>query len=210
MTKKLIKHWSNIIPKGWKHFSDYMSEEKINFTIDRVTECLFNFINFDEVSVAIDWGCGGGILSKELIKYCDVALIDISQESLDEAESYIKNNIVHRQTIEDTDNFTYNGPKVDLIFSNAVIHHFPSYGYFAKVRDIWISLSPKFIAVQIKQDDKMKENEAYFDENNFLDGLILNANEFANEFKGYECISQIEKLNKTRTRKMGYYVFEKD
>ena len=80
---------------------------------------VINLIEFENVKSIIDLGCGTGTLTKILHdKGFDVTGIDASQEMLAKAKNnYPEINFIHSDAV----NFSVES-KVDVIFSNAVLH----------------------------------------------------------------------------------------
>jgi hypothetical protein len=212
-SKSLSEFWNNEVPKSRKHFIDLLDNDMIDRTISSVHNYFFKYIDLDDIDVAMDYGCGGGLVARELGKKCDVVLIDISQESLRTAQCNVE-NVVHAQLVpDDIDSFVYAGPKVDLILSNAVLHHMPSYEYCLKVLDIWKSIGPKFIAVQIKEKDQIeffKDQDEYFRDTNYTISLYLVKEQFEKDLldRGYEQIAYNFRVTPANQR-MGFYVFKK-
>lgn len=212
--KSLIDFWDRGVGKNAKHFIESMDPKKIEKMKNRVQKHLFNNLDFSQINTTIDWGCGGGLFAKELSRWSDIVLIDISQESLDKAKDNVK-NVVSSQLVGELESFEYNGP-CDLLFCHTVIHHFPSYDYLLKVLDVWQKIEPKFIAVHIKIGDKNKwfADKEYFKGKNCLSGLYLNDKQFVAELakRGYKLNYQgIEKnYYENLVMKVGYLIFEHD
>tara|TARA_R100001244_G_scaffold25113_4_gene25603 strand:+ start:63412 stop:64032 length:621 start_codon:yes stop_codon:yes gene_type:complete len=168
---KLRKHWDTKVTLNHKHFVDHMPMKKVADHINRVRSHVLSQIDLDEVKTALDWGCGGGLLAKELSQHFDVTLVDISEASLTEAQRFIGKECktIHVGNPEDVEV----EDKIDLILCYSVIQHFPSYEYWVKVSQKWRELSPKHIAIQIKLADKVVESKNYFAARNYLNGLHL-------------------------------------
>lgn len=106
--------------------------------------------------------------------------------------------------------------KIDFVFSHTVIHHFPSYQYWLKVFNIWITkIKPKYFGLQIKIGDNTNERGDYYNDNNYLNALYLDEVEFVKMFKnaGYRKVNSGYKINHyknpDKTMKVGYFLFEK-
>jgi 2-polyprenyl-3-methyl-5-hydroxy-6-metoxy-1,4-benzoquinol methylase len=214
MTKSLSEFWNSEVSKERKHFIDLLDEDMINRTLGRCHNYFLKYVDLDDIDIAMDWGCGGGLIAKELGRKCDVVLIDVSKESLRTAQCNVE-NVVHAQLVpDDIGSFVYEGPKLDLILSNAVLHHFPSYEYCLKVLDIWKSIGPKFIAAQIKEKDKIEfyqNPDDYFEGTNYTIGLYMPKEQFEKDLadRGYKCIAYNTETTPAN-QKMGYFVFDRE
>lgn len=207
------KFWENV-SEDWRHFSsgkNKMNEKKKVYIIKNVNNHLLDKLNFDEIDNSLDWGCGGGILSKELGKKSNVSIVDITKTSLENAQKYLGDGgYVYSQEIPNNINeFDFEGPSIDLIFCHAVIQHFPTIEYFNDVLIKWKKLNPKYIAIQVKLGDETKEADNY--EKDFLNGLFFEENDLINRFKdiNYTIISSGYSKTLNGKIKLGYYVFEK-
>jgi len=125
--------WSST-NKGWRHIIKNMDQSKKQRIIKRVNKNLLNNPLYDEVKTVLDWGCGGGLISKVLLeKGYDVYVVDLIQDSLDSALKYASGISYNQLIDEDETKIKYSGPKPDVIFCNEVIQHFPSYEYFKNI-----------------------------------------------------------------------------
>jgi 2-polyprenyl-3-methyl-5-hydroxy-6-metoxy-1,4-benzoquinol methylase len=209
----LTKFWKTV-PEGWRHFTVgdvSLTKDKRNRIINRVNKNLISKLDFSEINTTLDWGCGGGLLSKELSKNTDIGLIDISEGSIKNAKEYLGDikTFYDKVIPNDLTNFKYDGDKVDLIFSNEVIQHFPSIRYFKSVINCWKSISPKYIAIQIKLNKETKECKNY--EKDYLNGLMFKESDFIEYFNkiGYSNINKGYDITQGGIR-LGYYIFEKN
>ncbi len=213
----LSDFWENTVVKSDKHFVETLSQEKINRMTSRVNEFIFSKLDFSNINTVIDWGCGGGLFAKILSEKANVILADISTESLNKAEEYLKPKSAEKLHIPDNlDNIKLPEKQVDLLFSHTVIHHFPSLEYWHNIFDIWTNkIRPKYFGLQIKIGNKTSERANYFTGKNYLNALYLNENEFVTMFEkaGYKKINTGYKINTYKNpdliMKVGYFVFEK-
>ena len=216
--EKLGDFWEKKVPKGDRHFmhgQGKLPPEVVERIFSRVKKHILDKIDFNDVDTTMDWGCGGGLFAKEISKHSHLCLMDISKSSLENALNYIdynKNQVVYTKLLpDDIESFIYEGPKVDLIFSNEVIQHFPSLDYFKKVIKIWETIQPNIIAFQVKLDNEIKENINYQSyKENYLNGLRLEEEEVINYFQKINFQLSSKNYDKTKQgdTKLGYYIFK--
>ncbi len=203
------KIWSST-NKGWRHIVEHMSEQKKDRIIKRVEKNLLSNQLYENVESVLDWGCGGGLISKILTeKGYNVYVVDLIQDSIDSALKYAP-KISYSQLInEDENKVKYLGPKPDVIFCNEVIQHFPSYNYFIKILDIWTKcIKPNYISIQVKLNENTKSTENY--NKNFLNGLVFNEDDLIKDFEKQKYYLISKKYSFTVSNiKMGYYNFKK-
>lgn len=209
-----MKHgefWNVKVPQAWRHIISAMPDDKKKRILKRVNDNLFSKLDFSIIKEALDWGCGGGLLAKELSNFCNVSVVDISEHSIQSAIKYAS-SIQYKQIIENIDEFVYAGNKPDLIFSNEVIQHFPSLEYFNKVLNIWIALRPTYFALQIKLGTTTKEVLEYYEKSNYLNGLVFEENTFIQYFikNQYALIAKSKEIAKNSDAILGYYIFKNE
>jgi len=205
--KELTKLWDKKATKSHKHFSKHVKGYKLKEFQDRFQKHVLNQLNFSKINTALDWGCGGGILAKEMSKHCQVTLADLSKESLDEAIRYIGKPL---KQIVVSDNWNELAKiNVDLILCYDVIHHFPSIAYWKQVASTWNKIGPKFIAARIKVKPKISENKDYFEGRNYLDGLFLNKKEIQEAFPGYSITYWTDDITKISRRQVAQLILTK-
>lgn len=184
--------------KSWHHRLLY---NLINHTL--------NHINKSKVKTVLDWGCGGGLLSKKLKDDFHVSSVDISQKSLNSCIKYASPDY-HQLVPPDINEFKWGGKNIDFIHCHALTWHFPSLAYFQKVVDIWVKLSPTYIAFNTKPSEKdYQEIEDKHYKKKFLTALKLNDDfviRLLNE-KAYRLINK-EPVN-TGKSPQTYFVFKK-
>jgi 2-polyprenyl-3-methyl-5-hydroxy-6-metoxy-1,4-benzoquinol methylase len=209
-----IKKFWESVSEDWRHFSSgpkKMKDNKKKYIINNVNKHIFSKINKDEIETTLDWGCGGGILSKEISNFSKVGIVDLTKTSLDNAKKYLgeKNYLLDIELPNDISKYTYDGPKVDLVFCHAVIQHFPTINYFEKVLSVWEDINPKYIAIQIKLGNETKECKNY--EKEFLNGLFFSEDDIIKYFNdiNYKNISIGYSKTLNNKIKLGYYVFKK-
>ena len=214
---KLNEFWEENVSKNNRHFmfgENKMLPEVKKRIFNRVKKHLLDKINFDEVDHTMDWGCGGGLFAKEISKHSKLCLMDVSCGSLNNATEYLGdsfNKVVYTKILpNDMNTFKYDGPKVDLIFSNEVIQHFPSLKYFESVINVWEEINPNIISIQVKLDSETKESENY--EKLFLNGLRFLENDLIKYFINinYSLVDKAYDITKKGDTKLGYYNFKKN
>ena len=73
---------------------------------------------------SLDWGCGGGLLTKELQKFSkEVHCVDVSKKSIKSCISYSNPTKTYLLDVSPLD---LDLPQVDLVLANAIVWHFPS------------------------------------------------------------------------------------
>jgi 2-polyprenyl-3-methyl-5-hydroxy-6-metoxy-1,4-benzoquinol methylase len=208
--KDIKEFWSNV-NKGHRHIVSEMGGEKITRILNRVIKHLVSPISdVGDVNSILDWGCGGGLISKKLVNLnYEVYSVDLVEDSLKSALEYCP-QIKYSQLIDNDINLvTYEGPTPDMILCNEVIQHFPTEKYFDTVLDIWANvISPKYIAIQVKLGNTTKSQDDY--KENYLRGLILNESDLISKFK----VNQYSKIyvgteHTKGGQLMGYYIFRK-
>ena len=208
--KNIKDFWTNV-SKGHRHIVSEMSEEKTARILNRVTRHLISPISeLQDINSILDWGCGGGLISKKLVDLdYEVYSVDLVEHSLKSALQYCP-KIKYSQLIDtDIDLVKYKGPTPDMILCNEVIQHFPTENYLDKVLGIWTNvISSKYIAVQVKLGDITKSQSNY--KNNYLRGLILNESDLISKFKSKHYTPMYRGYEKTAAgQPMGYYIFKK-
>jgi len=201
---KLNNFWENSVPKGHKHFIDFMDSDKIKRLNTRVKNNLIGKLNTSEIKTSYDWGCGGGLHSKTLKEFSNVTPLDISQESLDKCESYM--GVKGKLIPNDLEGFTLE--KVDLLFCVDVIHHFPSLDYFNSVCEVWNDISPNYLCLQFKVENDVKDNTDYFDKSNYIHSLFLTKNYIMDKFNKYNQISYSEEPSKLGNITHGFLILK--
>jgi 2-polyprenyl-3-methyl-5-hydroxy-6-metoxy-1,4-benzoquinol methylase len=209
-----LKEFWEKVPTKWRHFTtgkNVLTSEKSKRIINRVEKHLFDNVDFNVIKNSLDWGCGGGLLSRELADKCNVNIVDISPTSLENATSFLEGKEFGETILipNDITNFVYEGEEIDLIFSNEVIQHFPTIEYFNSVINIWKDISPTYFALQIKMDKKTTECKNY--KNDFLNGLRFKEEDFIDVFSkiGYNVTYKGYEWTQSRDCKLGYFIFKK-
>jgi cyclopropane fatty-acyl-phospholipid synthase-like methyltransferase len=211
--KKLSEFWDKAVPDKFKHFvgSDYA--EKIKKQNNEVKKHLLNNINFDDIKIALDWGCGGGVGALSLVDKCGLIVVDLSKNSLQECKNFLQSHgkeLIAQYHLVNLDDL-YIQQKVDLIFSIAVIQHFPSYQYWRQMVEKWLSLNPKKIAIQTRHGDKNECHEATYFNNvkDYILGLKLTTEEVRESFERFNYRTIYHYLDDDGYSMYEYFVFEK-
>ncbi|MCK5604198.1 class I SAM-dependent methyltransferase [Candidatus Pacearchaeota archaeon] len=181
MLYDLQTFWDHKVIKRHKHFTDYMSTVKQLKLTTRFRTHVIDQLDTDTISLTLDWGCGGGMLSKIIAKFSDLILLDISEQSLQVAQKYLAGPKIPQTILfkDPTDDLTFLAEQnIDLLVCYNLIYHFPNYEYWQKIAEIWNTIRPTFIALQTKTADKTYSPENY----EYLNGLIMTKNDFIDPF----------------------------
>jgi 2-polyprenyl-3-methyl-5-hydroxy-6-metoxy-1,4-benzoquinol methylase len=160
------------------------------------------------VQVALDWGCGGGILTKELGVFAKTIAADICKDSLENCKIYASPDHVCLIP-NDLSEFKYTLPKPDLILAHAIVWHFPSLEYFKTVLGIWADINPRYIALNTKKLSGKRFTQADNYTKNFLNALCFSDALVIELFNGaqYSLLSSIEVT--TGAQPQTYFVFQR-
>jgi len=210
--KKLSLFWDKNVPDKFKHFSGSEYDDKIKKCQSDIREYLISQIDFGNIRISLDWGCGGGIGSVLLSEHSDVIVLDIADSSLKKCEEYMnehgKRMLTAVYKLDDIKTLVIN-ETIDLLFSASVVQHFPSYEYWKRVTAYWRSLQPKWIAIQTRHGDQNKSNEEvyYNDTRNYILSLYLTTEEVIDSFNDiYEL--KYHKLIDDNYSMYEYFVFK--
>jgi 2-polyprenyl-3-methyl-5-hydroxy-6-metoxy-1,4-benzoquinol methylase len=204
------KFWNDKVPAKWRHVVNSMSSSKKERILTRVSNHILKKLENLDIKTCIDWGCGGGLITKVLLERYTVNIVDISKNSITSCIKYCNNKIENYYLFDDSMQIEITD-KIDLIFSNEVIQHFPSIEYLNGVLDIWcIKIKPKYIAVQIKLHENTQDNtKGYYENNNYLNGLLINKKDFTKYFRDRKYVLISFETNKTEAgQELGYFIFE--
>jgi len=186
-----------------RHIVEGLSSDKKKRHITNFNNYYINFVDTDKIEASLDWGCGGGLLTKELKKFStNVYCVDISEHSLSSCVSYANPT---KAILLNTDPLSVEIPNVDLILANAIVWHFPTLDYFKKVINKWLDLSPKYIAFNTKSSSKTTETENY--EKDFLNALFLNDDDTIELFESRGCKLLSKTLATNTSVPSTYFVF---
>lgn len=183
---RLAEFWENSVPEQYKHYEGTEFENKAGDYEAKLNEHLISRIDFKDVRVALDWGCGGGYGSSILSVNADVIALDISKTSLSKASQYLSGKgitLKNSYLLGDLESLEIS-ERIDLIFSASVIQHFPSYEYWKKVAAKWLEIEPLRIAIQSRHGDENRDNENqyYNGVKNYILGLYLTTEEVVSTF----------------------------
>lgn len=188
-----------------RHIVEGLSKGKQKRHISNFNNYYVKHINTRKIKKSLDWGCGGGLLTKELQKFSKkVYCVDVSKKSIKSCIDYTNPTKTY---LLDGSPLDLNLPQVDLVLANAIVWHFPSLQYFKNVISKWVELNPKYIVFNTKSRSETSETKDYA--NDILNGLILNDNDVVDLFKpnNYKPISQSSASNTILPST--YFVFEK-
>lgn len=182
------------VSKGHKHFVDHLPQSKQKRLIDRFQAHGIGQLNTAEIQTTLDWGCGGGLLAKIASTFSEVILLDISEDSLQEALRYLA-PLEPRTILFDSE--VDPELQVDLLICYDVIHHFSSYEYWQQIAKTWIDIGPRFISMHAKIGVETNSAENYQEE--YLNGLILTQEDFIYPFENYRLHHWAEQSQRKQT-----------
>jgi len=193
-----------------RHLLSNLPKWKVKRIISNFNNYFVNNLPMEKINFAIDWGCGGGVLTNELKKVTSVLALDICEDSLSNCVKYANPDRAELLPNSLCD-FKYNYGKADLILAHAVVWHFPTLEYFKQVVDIWTNdIQATYIAFNTKKITKQNFVQATNYKNDFLDALLLK-DEFVIDLfnsKGYSLLfsGTFNRKPKPQT----YFIFFKD
>jgi 2-polyprenyl-3-methyl-5-hydroxy-6-metoxy-1,4-benzoquinol methylase len=202
--KKLNELWEKQDLNN-RHIVHGLSQTKKERHINNFNKYYINFVDNNLINSSLDWGCGGGLLSKELKKISsEVYSVDVSENSLSNCIKYANPT---KTFLLNTNPSDIELPNVDLVLANAIVWHFPTLDYFNMVVDKWVELSPKYIVFNTKSSITTKETNNY--NKDFLNSLFLNDDDVIDMFtkRGYKLKSKISATNTSIPS--SYFVFTK-
>ena len=200
----LNNHWESV-DHGNRHIIKGLSKGFKDKHLNNFKKYYLEYIDTSKVTSSLDWGCGGGLLSKELKNFSkNVYGVDVSTHSLKMCNEYAsptKTFLLTNGPLE------IDLPNVDLILANAIVWHFPTLDYFKQVIDKWVELNPKYIVFNTKKKEKTIETKNY--SVNFLNALYLKDSDVIDLFKdkGYTLVTS-NVPNNTK-QPSTYFVFKK-
>lgn len=204
MEFNLQHFWDSHVPKGHKHFTDVMPEEKKKLLVKRFQDHVVDQLASQDakhtIKTTLDWGCGGGLIAKIIAEFSEIILLDISQESLQKTTDYIAPIVPNDSILYDGTAVTAN---VDMIVCYSVIHHLVDLKTWHKIVANWKTIKPKFLAIQTKIGGLTKQNPDY--RMNYTDSLILSKKDFIGPFENdYHLDYWAEEPHKKPTIKLGF------
>jgi len=209
MNINLKTHWSGV-RKDWRHIVTDMPEIKKTRILYNFTNYLIKPISKTNIKLAVDWGCGGGLLTKELKTFTKVLALDICKDSLDQCKKYAQPDYTELIP-NDLTEFQYNYDYADLVLAHAIVWHFPTVEYFKKVIGVWSNvIKPKYIVINTKKITNKRFLEAPNYKKNYLQALYLNDNFVIGLFKEYNYDVILSSLVTTGRQPQTYFVFRKN
>lgn len=191
----LTKYWKENATKANKHFVGELTTAKKKTLRKRFKKHLLDQININKIKLAVDWGCGGGLLAKETPKEWELVLVDICADSLMRASSYIDRDAT-LSYYSDHSTYKHKYSQPDLLWCYSVIHLFPSLDYFKAVCNLWDEIAPKRIAIKTKVGPSNITSSDY--DNDPSNALILDQDTIVSSFPKYEIeYLEIEKISKS-------------
>ena len=209
MSVDLKKHWSGV-NTNWRHIVTSIPQAKQKRIIYNFYNYFLNELPKDDIHFAVDWGCGGGLLTKELKTFTQVLALDICEDSLNSCKEFAAPDFAELVP-NDLLKFEYNYNNVDMLLAHAIVWHFPTLEYFKDVIDIWTNkIKAKYIAFNTKKLDKKGFSQVHNYKKNFLQALYLNDKFVIELFKGqgYSLLSST--VVTTGLQPQTYFVFKRE
>lgn len=205
MSSRISRFWEETVPKGWKHLPDHMPVDKRRRLCREFCENVFPYVPINEKTRVLDWGCGGGLMTKEIARKfgCkNLDLVDISAESLSIAEKYtgvpcnthiVPDNIASMKITTG----------VDLLVCYSTLQHFPDKEYWEAVSEYWLTLRPEYIVIRTKTAKTTTAAASYYSGQQFLNGLLLSPEDLKKPFLvHYEVLHEKKGLTRTGREEM--------
>ena len=200
----LNNHWEGV-DIGNRHIIKGMNKTFKDRHLNNFKKYYLDYIDITEITSSLDWGCGGGLLSKELKNFSkNVYVVDVSTHSLKMCDEYaspsetflLKNSPLDIEL-----------PNVDLVLANAIVWHFPTLDYFKEVINKWVELNPKYIIFNTKRKDQTIETKNY--SKDFLNALYLKDSDVIEllKDKGYTLV--VSNVPQNTKQPSTYFVFKK-
>lgn len=204
----LNNHWDTS-PGCRRHVVGKANNVLVQRVLLNFKENILSKIDQFSVGKSIDWGCGGGILTKELKKFSNVTALDVSEDSLVECQKYAKPDC--KLLIKDDFNELNLCEDYDMILCHELIWHLPSMEYFDLLLNFWFDkIKPKYIAFNIKTFTEGKFKEAKNYKKDYLQAFFVSDDVVVKKFKEnnykvlYENVVTNGRVPKT------YFVMEKE
>lgn len=179
----LRRLWDQVPPER-RHIIEDMEHERSVNQLRRFDEHCEPHVEWEGISHAMDWGCGGGLLSRRMEAHT-VALVDVSRVSLHAAIDKMGHWTAAHWLPNDPADFPVM-QMPDLLLCYAVIHHMPGLQYFKQVCNYWRKeLKPKHMALQFREGP-YQESQNYTEGEEYMWGLTLPRDYVENELQGYD------------------------
>lgn len=178
--------WENI--EGWRHLNEQSPNVQKN--IDYLKGSL-EFL--EDEKTLVDWGPGGGYLSKFLqqeVGFKTLDFVDISDDRFDFIKNNTENFDIVRGHVYGNSILLNSDPDVLLAYS--VIYHMPSINYVCDVLSYWNDvLKPKKILIRNMFSDLEnweRRSDLYHKGHNFLRGNLITKDFMMDNLKGYKIL----------------------
>lgn len=191
--KKIKNIWDKV-NNDHRHLTEKSSNVQNN--INHVRSIL-SYLR-DDLSHIVDWGPGGGYISRffsENKKVSEIDCVDVTDTAFNIIEKNLTSSFqtirLHELSENVEDLNLKKNPDLLILFS--VIYHFPSIEYFEKISSYWLDIEPKQIIIRNMITYGKTRNVSSYNINNYLRGLVLNRDEMNNRFKSkYNLMNEIE------------------
>lgn len=166
---------------GQRHWNRCPAVKKNEELIDRCLEK----IDIDTEGSIVDWGCGGGYLSRR-VGCKKVHFVDIVTEHLeglgDKNADYFDEIEVH--DVSDNIQLDLSG-EIEVLIAFSILYHMPSLNYVRGVVEEWERIQPKYILIRSLFMEGPSWESPYAIYFNYLRGNLFNKNEFLSMFPSY-------------------------
>jgi 2-polyprenyl-3-methyl-5-hydroxy-6-metoxy-1,4-benzoquinol methylase len=205
----LVTFWNDKVSEPHRHIVGSMGNFKQIDLIRRLNKYVVNDLKKYNVTSVVDWGCGGGLLAKELVEEFKVTVFDISEKSLIECVNYVgKENLSDTFLVPNDLNDLHVNIDIDAIHCSNVIHHFPSFDYWYLVVNFWKNLNPTCITINTKLGEDT-ESKDYFRGNNYVSGLFLSKATVIDSFSSYNLVNFNTEPTINKEATIAFYTFLK-
>ena len=165
---------------------------------ERLINEALDTIGREEYPTIVDWGPGGGFISKclspQTVHYYDI--VASHEPLLRELNSSTIPNINFHLVPDDLSDLKGSVTDPDLLIAYSVIYHMPGLEYVNKVVDFWnTEMRPKTIAIRnMFSEGASWERPAgeYYNSTNYIRGNLYNLQDFVNALTNYELVYKQE------------------
>lgn len=171
---------------------------------ERLINEALNATGQKDYSTIVDWGPGGGFISKclspQTVHYYDI--VASHEPLLRELNSPAIPNINFHLVPDDLSTLKGSVTDPDLLIAYSVIYHMPGLEYVNKVVDFWnTEMRPKTIAIRNMFSEGAsweRPTGEYYNSTNYIRGNLYNLQDFVKAFTNYELVYKQELPSKAQ------------